>query len=89
MINMKTTNFIKENINATLLVVIIGLLGYINFSNQKKMDKLIDNTELIKENDIKQDYMIVLNKDDIADLKKEISTKPEIFKYKQNKTGRN
>ena len=79
----KTVTFIRNNINATLLVVIIGLLSYINMQNQKAMDKLIVNTTLLKENDIKQDLMIVLNKEDIEVLESDV--KKLQTKYYNNK----
>lgn len=64
--------FFKENINAALLAIIIGLISYINLQNQKAMDTLIVNTTLLKENDIKQDFMIVLNEKDISEMQSDI-----------------
>ena len=69
---MKTYHFFKNNINATLLTIIIALLGYINMNNQKAMDKLIRNTTIIKESDIEQAVLIILNKEDIKCLETDV-----------------
>ena len=79
-------NFFKNNINATLLSVIIILLAYINNSNQKAMDKLIENTEKLQASDIEQDILIVINKKDIKSYKAEIAKLQEVW-YKYNKVN--
>ena len=68
----KSINFFKNNVNAVLLTVIIGLLGYINNQNRTALDKLIENTQLLRETDIKQESMIVLNKHDIQEIENDI-----------------
>jgi len=70
---MKAVNFFKTNINATLLIIIIGLLSFIYRQNSKAMDTLIINTQKLKESDIKQDIMIVLNKEDIKEVKIDVT----------------
>lgn len=98
--------FLKKNSNITivtvLLSIIIGLLGYINNQNIKSqtlnrlsMDKLIINTTLLKENDIKQDFKImlnagntILNKEDIKCLETDIAKLQNIW-YKYNNQNSN
>ena len=75
----RPVSFLTNNINAILLTVIIVLLSYINNQNRMALDKLIDNTQLLRESDIKHESMIILNKDDITEL--EIDIKKLQSKY--------
>jgi len=68
----RPVSFLTNNINAILLTVIIVLLSYINNQNRMALDKLIDNTQLLRESDIKQESMIVLNKHDIQEIESDI-----------------